>query len=74
MDKRIESLLESVFEKVSSQKLKYTVHSPNKQKFGEAAGDALTEYPKNSREDLDLFTYTFLIRRFVVIFSYLHNF
>ena len=40
----IESLLESVFEKVSRQKIKCTVHSPNRQKFGEAASDALILY------------------------------
>ena len=37
----IESLLESVFEKVSRQKVKCIVHSPNMQKFEEAVGDAL---------------------------------
>ena len=37
----IESMLESIFEKVSRQKVKCTIHSPNRQKFGEAASDAL---------------------------------
>ena len=36
----IESLLESVCEKVSRQKVKWIVHSPNRQKFEETAGDA----------------------------------
>ena len=40
----IESLLESVFEKVNRQKVKRTVHYPNKQKFEEAAGDALRSF------------------------------
>lgn len=38
----IESLLESIFEKVSRQKIKCTVHSLNRQKFGETASDALS--------------------------------
>ena len=42
MEKKIENLLESVFEKVSWQKEKCTVHFLNMQKFEEAAGDALT--------------------------------
>ena len=42
MEKKIESLLESVFEKVSRQKEKCTVYSLNMQKFEEAAGNALT--------------------------------
>ena len=42
MQKKIESLLESVLEKVSRQKVKCTVHYPNMQKFGEAVEDALT--------------------------------
>ena len=33
IENEIESLLESVFEKVGRQKVKCTVHSPNKQKF-----------------------------------------
>ena len=41
MEKMIESLLESVFEKVSRQKVKCTIHSPNRQNFGEATGDSL---------------------------------
>ena len=41
MEKKIESLLESVFEKVSRQKVKWTVHSQTVQKFEKAAGDAL---------------------------------
>ena len=36
----IESLLKSVFKKVNRQKVKWIVHSPNKQKFEETAGDA----------------------------------
>ena len=36
----IESLLKSVFKKVNRQKVKWTVHSPNRQKFEETAGDA----------------------------------
>ena len=35
----IKSLLKSVFEKVSRQKVKCTVHSLNRQKFGEVAKD-----------------------------------
>ena len=42
MEKLIENLLESVFEKVSRQQVKWTVHSPNRQKFEEAASDALS--------------------------------
>ena len=42
MEKKIESLLEIVFEKVSRQKKKCTVHFLNVQKFEEAAGDTLT--------------------------------
>ena len=42
MEKKIESLLEIVFEKVSRQKGKCTVHFLNVQKFEEAAGDTLT--------------------------------
>ena len=34
----------SVFEKVNKQKVKWTVHSPNKQKFEEAASDALRSF------------------------------
>ena len=41
MEKMIESMLESIFEKVSRQKVKCTVHSPNSQKFGKTAGDTL---------------------------------
>ena len=41
MEKEIESLLESVFEKVTRQNVKCTVHSPNMPKFGQATGDAL---------------------------------
>ena len=44
MEKMIENLLENVFEKVSRQKVKYTVHSPNRQKFGEAVRDALNKH------------------------------
>ena len=36
----IESLLKSVFKKVNRQKVKWIVHSPNRQKFEETAGDA----------------------------------
>ena len=42
MEKKIESLLEIVFEKVSRQKEKCTVHFLNVQKFEEVAGDTLT--------------------------------
>ena len=42
IENEIESLLESVFEKVGRQKVKCTVHSPNKQKFSQIVGDALT--------------------------------
>ena len=38
----IKSLLESIFEKISKQKIKCTVHSLNRQKFGETASDALS--------------------------------
>ena len=41
---RIESLMKSVFEKVNRQKVKWTVHSPNKQKFKEVASDALRSF------------------------------
>ena len=34
----------SVFEKVNKQKVKWTVHSPNKQKFKEVASDALRSF------------------------------
>ena len=40
----IKSILESVFEKISSQKLKCTVYSQDWQKFGEDVGDALKQY------------------------------
>ena len=40
----IKSILESIFEKISSQKLKCTVYSPDWQKFGEDVGDALKQY------------------------------
>ena len=33
IENEIESLLESVFEKVDRQKVKCTIHSPNRQKF-----------------------------------------
>ena len=40
----IKSLLENIFEKVNRQKVKLTIHSPNKQKFEEAAGDAFRSF------------------------------
>ena len=40
----IKSILESIFEKISSQKLKFTVYSPDWQKFGKDVGDALNQY------------------------------
>ena len=40
-ENRIKNLLESIFEKVGRLKLNVTVHSPNRQKFGETTGDAL---------------------------------
>ena len=60
----IESLLESVFEKVNRQKVKCTVHSPNRQKFGEIAGDA--EYKISL-----VFFLSFFIFVFVFFLSYI---
>ena len=53
MEKEIESLLKSVFEKVSRQNVKYTVHSPNMPKFGQTVGDALIwdELKKKKKND-----------------------
>ena len=41
MAKKIESLLENIFKKVSRQKVKWTAHSPNNTKIEVAVGDAL---------------------------------
>ena len=40
----IESLLKSVFKKVNRQKVKWTVHPPNREKFEVAASDALNTF------------------------------
>ena len=40
----IKSILENIFEKICSQKLKCTVYSSDWQKFGEDVGDALKQY------------------------------
>ena len=61
----IKSLLESKFEKISRQKLKCTVYSPDRQKFGEDDGDALKQY--NIRQLIKL------IFHFFSLFFYLLN-